>query len=121
METQKKSALAMQHIRWQQEEWAWLAQVAKAIGTTRSAFIRTAALNSAKAMNSFSPSYFVSEATATPQNTRINLFLTEGKQKLVPGGEQDAADCSRSDGEAKGGSTSALPVHKLNELMDGKA
>ncbi len=121
MDQKKKNNENLRAIRCETEAWDFLAMVAAQCGMSRSAFVRESALAAARSAASGICPYFVSEAKATPQNTRINLFLTEGKQKLAPGGGQDAADCSRSDGEAKGGPTSDLPVHKLNELTDGKA
>lgn len=121
MEAKKSKAAPTRPIRWHDADWALVGEVAKSVGLSRSAFVKRAALLAAAATAAGLPPYFVSEAKATPQNTRINLFLTEGKQKLAAGGGQDAADCSRSDCAAKGGPTSDLPVHKLNELTDGKA
>ncbi len=70
---QSKARMAMP-TRWDAADWAYLAQVAKSIGTNRSDFIRTAALNAARAISSLSSSYFVEGPKAPPQNTAINDF-----------------------------------------------
>lgn len=81
MATEQSAARAIKPMRWTAEEWDYLAGVAKAIGMNRSAFVRTAALNAARATHSLSPSYSVDGATATPQNTAANQSdLTRAKQ-----------------------------------------
>lgn len=121
MKAKESKARTGQPIRWAAADWVYLAEIAKAIGTTRSDFIRTATLNAAKAVEAVSPSYSVGGATATPQNTRINLFPGEAGTKLDTGGGQDAPDRSRSDGEAKGGPTSGLQDHRPRRAVSRKA
>lgn len=87
MATQNSSTRAIKPMRWTAEEWDYLAGVAKAIGMTRSAFVRTAALNAARATQSLSASYSVDGATATPQNTAANqLAPSTAKQGRGEGG-----------------------------------
>ena len=58
-------------MRWHESDWAWLAEVAKSVGVSRSEFVRRAALLAAKATEAGLTSYSVS---GTPQNTRTNHF-----------------------------------------------
>lgn len=65
-------------MRWHESDWAWLAEVAKSVGVSRSEFVRRAALLAAKATEAGLTSYSVS---GTPQNTRPNqLFPAIAKQ-----------------------------------------
>lgn len=121
MATEKRKARVPMPVRWAIEEWAFLLEVAHSIGTTRSEFVRTAALNAARATQSLLPSYSVDVAKATPQNTRINLFPGEAGTKLDTGGGQDAAPRLRSNGEAKGGTTSDLQAHRLRRAVSRKS
>ena len=107
---------ALKPIRWEESDWLWLAEVAKSVGLSRSAFVKRSALAAATATANGMTPYFVSEPKATPQNTRINLFFTEGKQKLAAGGGQDAADRLRSNGEATGGATQKVPANKTKSV-----
>ena len=74
-------------MRWHESDWAWLAEVAKSVGVSRSEFVRRAALLAAKATEAGLTSYSVS---GTPQNTHPNQLLPaiakQGKGKL--GGER---------------------------------
>ena len=107
--------------RWKPTEWAWLAEIAKSAGLSRSEFVRRSALMAARAAAAGVGPYFVERAIAPPQNTRINLFPGEAGQKSNTGGVRDAADCSRSDGEAKGGATNDLPSDRPRRAITGKA
>lgn len=119
MEAKKQKQAPPKPMRWDDADWAWLADVAKSIGLTRSAFIRNAAITAAQAtVMGFHP-YSVQGPQATSQNTRINLFRPEGAQKLAPGGGQ-APVRSRSDCEAKDGSDEEIDGQKPNGLTDGK-
>jgi hypothetical protein len=70
--TQAARGKALQSIQWVDTDWDYIGDVARSIGLTRSAFVRNAALNAARAVaGSLSP-YSVDGATATPQNTRPN-------------------------------------------------
>lgn len=70
--TQAANGKGMQSIQWADSDWDYVGEVARSIGLTRSAFVRNAALNAARAVaGSLSP-YSVGGATAAPQNTRIN-------------------------------------------------
>ena len=119
MAAQKKSALAMQHIRWRQEEWVWLAGISKPLGISRSEFIRRATIGAANALNMGLSPYSVQGAKATSQNTRINFFETEGNTKADTGGGR-APVRSRSDCEAKDGPKSEIDGQKPNGLTNGK-
>lgn len=116
MEAKKQKQATPKPMRWPDSDWLFLAVVAKSCGLTRSAFVRRAALAAANSAASGVLPYFVSGPKGTPQNTRINLFLTEGKQKLAAGGGQDAADRLRSNGEAKGGATQKVPANKTKSV-----
>ena len=116
MEKKKQKQATPKPMRWDDSDWLFLAKVSKSCGLTRSAFVRHAAIAAAKSAANGVPPYFVEVAKATPQNTRINLFLTEGKQKLAPGGGQNAADCLRSNCEAKGGATQKVPANKTKSV-----
>ena len=77
---------SMQPIRWAPEDWAWLADVARNVGMSRSAFVRGAAMAAATAtVNGMTP-YFVEGPSGTRQNTRTNLF-----EKKSPSGEVRAS------------------------------
>ncbi len=52
MAIEKRKARVPMPVRWAIEEWAYLLEVAHSIGTTRSEFVRTAALNAARATQS---------------------------------------------------------------------
>ncbi len=119
--TQAAKTKALQSIQWPDADWDYVGEVARSIGLTRSAFVRNAALNAARAVAGSVSPYSVGEAEATPQNTRIKLFSGEAGQKLAPGGGQDAADRSRSDGEAKGGTTSELQAHRPDRAVSRKS
>jgi hypothetical protein len=79
--TQAARGKALQSIQWVDTDWDYIGDVARSIGLTRSAFVRNAALNAARAVaGSLSP-YSVDGATATPQNTAANQSdLTRAKQ-----------------------------------------
>lgn len=121
MTTQQKKKSGMWGIQWDNQDWAYVGVVARSIGMTRSAFIRNATLNAAYAAHGGFSAYSVDVARATPQNTRINLFPGEAGTKLDTGGGQDAADRSRSDGEAKGGTTSDLQAHRPRRAVSRKS
>lgn len=105
----EKSGKAIWGIQWENKDWDYVADVAKRAGMSRSEFIRNATLSAAAAVERGGIPYYVA-GDFTPHNTRINNFRSEGDQIANTGGVRDAADCSRSDGEAKGGSTkSAKP------------
>ena len=78
MEAKKYKQAPPKPIRWDNAEWAWLAEVAKSVGLTRSSFIKFATLQMARATTGSGLPYSVS---GTPQNTRPNqLFPAIAKQ-----------------------------------------
>ena len=74
MELKNDKVAATRVIRWHNTEWAYVGEVAKSIGLTRSAFVKRAALLAAQAAEAGLLSYSVGGAIATPQNTRPNHF-----------------------------------------------
>ncbi|MYM83050.1 hypothetical protein GTP44_13925 [Duganella sp. FT50W] len=60
--------------RWAAEDWAWLAEVAKSVGLSRSDFVRKAAMAAATATANGMAPYFVEGPSGTRQNTRTNLL-----------------------------------------------
>lgn len=76
---------SMQPVRWDVDDWAWLNGIAKSVGMTRSAFVREATLAAAKATANGHTPYFVEGPKATRQNTRTNLFESEGVEKSPTG------------------------------------
>jgi hypothetical protein len=85
MDTKKAKRTPPKPIRWDDAEWAWLAEVAKSVGLTRSGFIKFAAHSMARATQAGLPAYSVGVAIATPQNTRPNQFDLINRQ--IEGGE----------------------------------
>jgi hypothetical protein len=94
-------------IRWPQEDWAWLDQIARSVGMTRSKFVREAALAAAEATANGHTPYFVEGPKATRQNTRTNLF-----EKKSPSGEErttGAAGVASAKGATTKGAISRSP------------
>ena len=85
MDTKKAKRTPPKPIRWDDAEWAWLAEIAKSVGLTRSGFIKFAAQSMARATQAGLPAYSVGVAIATPQNTRPNQFDLINRQ--IEGGE----------------------------------
>ncbi len=85
MEAKKAKRTPPKPIRWNDAEWAWLAEVAKSIGLTRSGFIKLATLSMARATEAGLPSYSVDVAIATSQNTRPNKLSPLNRQ--IEGGK----------------------------------
>lgn len=89
MEESKK--LHPQPMRWKSEEWALLAEVAKSVGLSRSAFVRRAAIEAAKASMACVPAYSVGMPIGISQNTRPNHFdqsiAQQGSGRSGGGGE----------------------------------
>lgn len=72
MAAKNSKMLPPRPMRWHEADWAWLAEVAKSVGVSRSEFVRRAALLAAEATQAGLTSYSVGVARATPQNTRPN-------------------------------------------------
>ena len=87
MESQQN--LAMRHMRWPQDQWDFLGEVAKAAGLTRSQLVRQAALSHAAVLAARLP-YSVS---GTPQNTRPNQI---SKPIAKQGGSEVGGERSRT-------------------------
>ena len=102
---------SLKAMRWPAEEWAWLAEVARSVGISRSEFVRRATIGAAKALEMGLTPYSVQGAKATPQNTRINFSGSEGDIKAAAGGRR-APVRSRSDCEAKDGPKSEIDAPK---------
>jgi len=85
MTAKNSKAQPLKATRWAEDEWAWLAEVAKSVGLTRSGFIRVSTLAAARAAAAGIPPYYVSGALASPHNTRPNHFNTELREQV--GGE----------------------------------
>ena len=82
LKTKNKKLNLSQPMRWDAKDWAWLDEVAKTLGISRSEFFRNAALEAAKATTSSQPPYFVGCQSGTRQNTRTNLL-----EQKSPSGE----------------------------------
>lgn len=93
MDAKKKKEPPPKPIRWDDAEWAWLAEVAKSVGLNRSSFIRFATLSMARATTAGLPAYSVGVAIATPQNTRPNQITNHIAQQ---GGSEIGGGGSRS-------------------------
>jgi hypothetical protein len=119
MEGKQSKARVAMPTRWDAADWAYLGEVAQSIGKTRSDFIRTAALNAAKAIRSLAPLYSVEGPQATSQNTRINFSGSEGDIKAAPGGRR-APVRSRSDCGAKDGPNEEIDDPKDENPTGGK-
>lgn len=74
MEEKQQAKNNIRPVRWQENEWLWLADVAKSVGLSRSEFVRRSTMEAAKAAMVFSPAYSVCGAPATQQNTPTNHF-----------------------------------------------
>lgn len=74
MEEKQQAKHNIRPVRWQENEWLWLADVAKSVGLSRSEFVRRSTMEAAKAAMVFSPAYSVCGAPATQQNTPTNHF-----------------------------------------------
>jgi len=70
-------------IRWKQEDWDWLKEIADALGQTRSEFIRQSALTAAKALAVGLPPYSVGVEKSTPQNTAPNTNRKQIAEQVV--------------------------------------
>ena len=93
----QQQTLAMRHMRWPQDQWEFLGEVAKAAGLTRSEFVRDAAMAQAARMAAGLP-YSVS---GTPQNTGANQFLTSNaKQGRVGSGGRRSEPATKRSVEA---------------------
>lgn len=119
MDAKKQKQAPPKPMRWNDADWVWLAEVAKSIGLTRSAFIRQAALTAAQSAAIGLHPYSVQGPKATSQNTRINFFGTEGTTKAATGGGR-APVRSRSDCEAKDGPNSEIDAPEDVNPTGGK-
>ncbi len=72
-------------MRWGDAEWAWLAEVAKSVGLSRSEFVRRSAMLAAQATAAGLTPYFVGGPQAQGQNTAINDFSTKTAQRVAGG------------------------------------
>jgi len=94
-------------MRWGEAEWAWLAEVAKSVGLSRSEFVRRSALLAANAHAAGLSSYFVRGAQATPQNTRINqsdrTIAKQGGGRIGGCGERTLSEPEAEAGQKSGG------------------
>lgn len=77
-------------LRWPQEQWELVGRVAKALGTTRSEFVRDAVMASAARAAAGLP-YSVIAAQAATQNTAANPFSPSRAQQ-----EEGKKDSRRS-------------------------
>ena len=74
MDERKSKAAPQRQIRWHDADWAFVGEVANAVGLTRSAFVKRSALIAAKATAAGLAPYSVGGPEATQQNTRPNHF-----------------------------------------------
>lgn len=91
MARKQEDGRLLRTIQWHDEQWLWLAEVAKSVGLTRSEFVRRSAHAAAQATANGMAPYFVMGGKATPQNTRTNFFRTEGTTKKISGGDLGAS------------------------------
>lgn len=99
----------LRSIQWHDADWLWLAEVSKSLGLSRSDFVRRAALAAAKSSANGITPYFLSEAKASPQNTRTSFFRSEGDQKKISGGDLGA-------GVGRGAIAEQRPPPERNEV-----
>ena len=74
MPTKRVRARVPMPIRWDVDDWAYVGDVARSSGLSRSAFVREAALAAAKATAAGLGPYSVIAAQAATQNTAANPF-----------------------------------------------
>ena len=117
MEAKKYKQAPPKPIRWDDAEWAWLAEVAKSVGLTRSSFIKFATLTMARSTAGGLPSYSVS---GTPQNTHPNQIsrpiAKQGGSEYGGGGSR-----SRSKPEAFSGSITEELKRKGGDFSQNEA
>jgi hypothetical protein len=119
MEARKQKQATPKPMRWNDADWARLAEVARSVGLSRSEFVRRAAIGAAKALEiGFNP-YYVEGPKATSHNTRINFSGSEGDIKAAPGGRR-APVRSRSDCGAKDGPNEEIDDPKDENPTGGK-
>ena len=93
----QQQTLAMRHMRWPEDQWVFLGEVAKATGVSRSELVREAAMAYAARKAAGLP-YSVS---GTPQNTAANNFPTSNaKQGRVGSGGRRSEPATKRSGEA---------------------
>ncbi len=102
----------LRSVRWPAGDWEWVGEAAKAVGLTRSDFVRRAALAAAEATANGMAPYFVSGAIASPQNTRTNFFRSEGATKTSTGGDRGAS-------VVRGAIAKQRPTPARNEVKEG--
>ncbi len=78
-------------IRWDENDWDALAEVARSVGLSRSDFVRSAALHAAQAVKAGVTPYFVGEANASLQNMGASFFSWEADQKIGSGRDNSAS------------------------------
>lgn len=93
MAAENSKAMPLKAIRWREDEWNWIGEVANAVGLTRSAFVKSAVTMAAKAAQAGVPPYYVDGATASPHNTRPNQISRPIAQQ---GGSEVGGGGSRS-------------------------
>lgn len=93
MAEEKPKAQALKAVRWREDEWNWIGEVANAVGLTRSAFVKSAVTLAARAAEAGLPAYSVAWPKATPQNTRPNQITNPIAQQ---GGAEVGGGGSRS-------------------------
>jgi len=99
MAAENSKAMPLKAIRWREDEWNWIGEVANTVGLSRSAFVKQAVTLAAKAAASGFPPYYVS---VTPHNTHPNQIpqsiAKQGSGEVGGGGSR-----SRSKPEAFSG------------------
>lgn len=107
MAEQSNPTLELRPMRWHVADWAWLGEVAKSVGLSRSEFVRRSALLAASSAVAGLIPYSVGAATAAPQNTRPNPFdhsiAQQGDGRMGGGGEPNHARPGGDSGTNSGG------------------
>jgi hypothetical protein len=105
MTQEKSKGLTIKTTRWEDSEWAWVGEVAKSVGMSRSDFVRQTVMMAAQATAAGLAPYFVGGPQATPQNTGANHFLEPIAQQGVEGSGLRRSRTPQEP-EAKGGLSS---------------
>lgn len=74
MAAKKQSAANLKAIRWDQEDWAMLATIAKRVGVSRSAFVKRAAMREAGLVLAGAAPHYAGGPTVTPHNGGAKTF-----------------------------------------------
>lgn len=74
MAAKKQSSENLKAIRWDLEDWALLATIAKRVGLSRSAFVKQAAMREAGMVLAGAAPHYAGGPTVAPHNGGANTF-----------------------------------------------